>query len=133
MTFTLSSSQRFWGALCAFQAFIAVAAGAFGAHGLKNLVAAQNLEWWHTACQYLMYHAIAGLFVVWASIWRSSFLFSAKLFSLGSVFFAGSLMAMTITDVRVLGAVTPIGGVLYLAGWALVIRSFLKNEQIPVN
>lgn len=124
----LSSVQQRWGAIAASQAFISVAAGAFGAHGLKNMVAAQNLEWWQTACQYLMYHSLAGILAVVLACISGKFLWSARLFTLGNVFFAGSLAVMTLTDIRLLGAVTPIGGVLYLAGWLILLQSFLQNS-----
>lgn len=124
----LSSVQQRWGAIAASQAFISVAAGAFGAHGLKNMVAAQNLEWWQTACQYLMYHSLAGILAVVLACISGKFLWSARLFTLGNVFFAGSLAVMTLTDIRLLGAVTPIGGVLYLAGWLMLLQSFLQNS-----
>ncbi len=133
MSFSFTSLQRRWGAIVAIQAFIAVAAGAFGAHGLKHMVPPQNIEWWQTACQYLMYHSLAGLFVVMAASWRPSFLQSAKLFLMGNVLFSGSLMVMTLTDLRILGAITPIGGVLYLIGWGWIVRSFIKSEEPPTN
>lgn len=125
----LSSLQQRWGAIAALQAFISVAAGAFGAHGLKNMVAAQNLEWWQTACQYLMYHSLGSVLAVLLAASSVKFLWSARLFTFGNVFFAGSLAVMTLTDIRMLGAVTPIGGALYLAGWLMMLKSFLQNSK----
>lgn len=121
--------QQRWGAIAALQAFISVAAGAFGAHGLKNMVAAHNLDWWQTACQYLMYHSLASLLAVFLAVNSAKFLWTARLFTLGNIFFAGSLALMTLTDIRILGAVTPIGGVLYLAGWLMMLKCFLQNTK----
>ena len=128
-----SSIQRRWGAIACLQAFISVAAGAFGAHGLKHMVAAQNLEWWQTACQYLMYHSLGSVLAVLLASISVKFLWSARLFTFGNLLFAGSLAVMTMTDIRVLGAVTPIGGVLYLAGWLMMLKSFLQGSKNVVN
>lgn len=128
-----SSIQQRWGAIAALQAFISVGAGAFGAHALKQVVPLQNLEWWQTACQYLMYHSLAGVLAVLLTAVSVRFLWAVKLFTLGNVFFAGSLFLMTLTDIRVLGAVTPIGGVLYLSGWLVLIFGFLKLNKNVVN
>ncbi|SBS35539.1 hypothetical protein MAQ5080_03210 [Marinomonas aquimarina] len=124
----LSSSQQRWGAIAAFQAFLSVAAGAFGAHGLKNMVAAHNLEWWQTACQYLMYHSLGSVLAVLLASMSVKFLWSVRLFTCGNILFAGSLALMTLTDIRILGAVTPIGGVLYLAGWLVMLKGFLHTS-----
>lgn len=122
-----------WAALSAAQALLAVAAGAFGAHGLKSMVAPQNLEWWQTACQYLMYHSLAGLVGVLLSLHVVSVLRSAYFFTAGNLLFAGSLMVMTLTDVRILGVVTPLGGVLYLVAWLWMITSVLKAAKKASN
>lgn len=125
--------QKRWGALCALQAFIAVAAGAFGAHGLKHLVTEQSLTWWQTACQYLMYHSLAGLILVGLAFYSARFIVSVRLFTLGNVLFAGSLCLMTLTGIKMLGAITPIGGVMYLLGWLLAIRTFVTIANKPAK
>ena len=122
-----------WGAICALQAFLSVVAGAFGAHGLKSLVAPAQLEWWHTGCQYLMYHSLAGLVALACCSAVPRAVLAVRLFSLGNLFFAGSLALMTLTDMRWLGAVTPIGGVLYLAGWSVLIIGFIKAANKASN
>ena len=108
----------------AFNGFLAVALGAFGAHGLKARLAslpdaAQRLAWWQTASDYHLYHALAlGLLalscerlpVVWARLSGGSTL-------LGIALFSGSLYAMTLTGRTGLGAITPIGGLGLLLGW----------------
>ncbi|WP_425642586.1 DUF423 domain-containing protein [Marinomonas gallaica] len=129
----LSRVQQRWGAIATLQAFISVAAGAFGAHGLKQIVAEQNLAWWQTASQYMMYHSLGGILAVVLMAVSARFLWSVKLFTLGNLLFSGSLFVMTLTDIRLLGAVTPIGGVLYLSGWFVLLIGFLKPHKNVVN
>lgn len=113
--------------------FLGVGLGAFGAHGVKRLLegsadAAQRLAWWETASKYHLIHALAiGLTAALAAhVDGLSPKLAAWLFAGGIVLFSGSLYAMTLTNVRLLGAVTPLGGLLLLAGWALVGYSALK-------
>jgi uncharacterized membrane protein YgdD (TMEM256/DUF423 family) len=100
-------------------AFIGVAAGAFGAHGLKNYLSAEMLAIFETAVRYQMYHAFALFAVAWASTrFSSPFVTSSGwLFIAGIVIFSGSLYALSLTEIRWLGAITPIGGLAFLAGW----------------
>jgi uncharacterized membrane protein YgdD (TMEM256/DUF423 family) len=113
--------------LCAVLGFTGVAFGAFGAHGLKTALealpdAAQRLAWWETGARYHQVHALAvGLAAVLAAQVKSPLpRVAAWLFLLGVVLFAGSLYLMALTGVRVLGAVTPLGGVALLVGWTLL-------------
>lgn len=129
----LTPTQSKWGAWCAAQALLAVGAGAFGAHGLKHMVEPTHLAWWQTACQYLMYHSLAGLLALLLCAVIPRGLDATRLFTGGNVLFAGSLMAMTLTDVRWLGAITPIGGILYLAGWLVLIIGFIKAANKASN
>lgn len=133
LTIGFTPLQRRWGALVALQALLSVAAGAFGAHGLKSIVAEQNLAWWHTACQYMMYHSLGGLLAVCLGVISVRFLWSVKLFTFGNVLFSGSLFIMTLTDLRTLGAITPVGGGLYLIGWIMLLFGFLKPHKNVVN
>ncbi|MDF2698340.1 MAG: hypothetical protein K0S65_6724 [Labilithrix sp.] len=105
--------------------FLAVALGAFGAHGLRARLApladgAQRLEWWTTGAHYQAIHALAlGLVAYLASRSSSSAVSVAAIaFVAGVVLFSGSLFLMTLTGVRWLGAITPIGGLAFLVGWA---------------
>lgn len=112
--------------------FLAVALGAFGAHGLDRRLAsladhADRMRWWQTGAQYHLAHALAiGLAAV--AVGRgvpaapAGFLFLA-----GTVLFSGSLYAMTLTGVRALGAVTPLGGLCFLAGWAVLAAAALRS------
>jgi uncharacterized membrane protein YgdD (TMEM256/DUF423 family) len=105
--------------------FLAVALGAFGAHGLRSRLApladgAQRLEWWTTGAHYQAIHALAlGLVAYLASRSSSSAVSVAAIaFIAGVVLFSGSLFVMTLTGIRWLGAITPIGGLAFLVGWA---------------
>lgn len=101
-------------------AFVAVAAGAFGAHALEARLEPEALEVFETAARYHMYHAlalvaVAGLAARWPDpLWGAA----GGLFVAGIAIFSGSLYALSATGVRWLGAVTPVGGLALLAGWA---------------
>lgn len=97
---------------------IGVALGAFGAHGLPNMLGATELAWWNTAVQYQMWHAL-GLLGLGASRLPRPGL-PAALLLIGTLIFSGSLYVMALSGWRTLGMVTPIGGTLMIAGWALV-------------
>src|SRR6187200_262427 len=103
-------------ALGALNAALAVAAGAFAAHGLRERLAARSLEVFETAARYHMYHALAmvlaGMLVATRGASTAGWLFQA-----GIALFSGSLYALALTDMKVLGAVTPVGGLAFLAGW----------------
>src|ERR1700759_2716466 len=91
-----------------------VALGAFGAHGLRSLLSPEAFGWWQTAVQYQMWHAI-GLVALGAGPLAGK-RGPAIMLGAGTLVFSGSLYAMALTDARWLGAVTPIGGVLMIAG-----------------
>jgi len=112
-------------------AAIGVAAGAFGAHGLKNLLTPEMLAIYETAVRYQMYHAF-GLIVVGlveAQFRNAKIPLAGWSFVAGTILFSGSLYALTLTNMRWLGAVTPIGGVAFIAGWLLLAFSFLRREK----
>jgi uncharacterized membrane protein YgdD (TMEM256/DUF423 family) len=101
--------------------FLGVALGAFGAHGLKNRLSPEMLEVFDTGVRYHMYHTIAVLIVAAAigHIGNARLLAMAGwFFFAGMLLFSGSLYALALTRVGILGAVTPIGGLLFLIGWA---------------
>jgi uncharacterized membrane protein YgdD (TMEM256/DUF423 family) len=103
--------------------FLGVALGAFGAHELKNILAANDTaSIWQTAVLYHLLHAGASL---WAS-GRSST--TVWLWTAGVIIFSGSLYILAVTNIRWLGAVTPVGGLLLLAGWTLVVFSKSKAQ-----
>jgi uncharacterized membrane protein YgdD (TMEM256/DUF423 family) len=99
----------------ALNAALAVAAGAFGAHGLRERLSPRALEIFETAARYHMYHALA---MVLAGVMTAKGASTAGwMFQAGIVVFCGSLYALALTDVKVLGAITPLGGLAFLAGW----------------
>ena len=119
-----------WIGVAAINMAIAVALGAFGAHGLKNIADEQQLAWWHTGTLYLLVHAI-GLLVVGLLI-RLNYVTqtTAWLLQIGVIIFAGSLYAMTLGAPRWFGAITPIGGVLMIAGWVwLAVTAFRLGKS----
>jgi uncharacterized membrane protein YgdD (TMEM256/DUF423 family) len=113
----------------ALSAFIAVAAGAFGAHALRARLAPDLLVVFETGARYQMYHALALLAVAWAANhWPGTPLRVAGwLFIGGTLLFSGSLYLLALTGVRWLGAVTPLGGLLFLAGWAALAIGVAKG------
>src|SRR5690554_1933120 len=101
---------------------VAVAAGAFGAHALTARVSSERLQTFETAVRYQMYHALALLAVGWMTSMWSAWQFTAAgwLLVAGILIFSGSLYVLVLTDTPWLGAVTPIGGVAFIAGWLLL-------------
>ncbi len=101
-----------------------VALGAFGAHALKKRLAPELLETFETGVRYQMYHALA-LLIVAISLARwtnSSFVIAGGwLFVVGTVLFSGSLYLLAFTGMRKLGAITPLGGIAFIAGWTLLV------------
>jgi uncharacterized membrane protein YgdD (TMEM256/DUF423 family) len=111
--------ERLFFGLGAVSAFLSVAAGAFGAHALRTRLPPDLLAVFETAARYQMYHALGLLAVAWA-VGRGVGGFAqwaGWLFVAGTVLFSGSLYALALSGVRWLGAVTPLGGVAFLAGW----------------
>lgn len=108
--------------LGAVNAFISVALGAFGAHGLEGRISDHYLGIWETAVQYQMFHA-AGLIAIGILIGLTGVPMNAAgwLMFAGIIFFSGSLYVLAVSGISVLGAITPIGGVLFLAAWVMVI------------
>jgi uncharacterized membrane protein YgdD (TMEM256/DUF423 family) len=98
---------------------VAVALGAFGAHTLRDRLSTDLLSIFETGVRYQMYHALALLLTAWAiTRWSGSFSVAAGwLFVAGSVIFSGSLYALSLSGVRWLGAITPLGGVAFIVGW----------------
>ena len=118
-----------WFAVGAALACLGVILGAFGAHGLKARVTPELLAVFETGVRYHMYHALALLAVGWQVERGASGLAVAAgwLFVAGIAVFSGSLYAMALTGARWLGAVTPLGGVCFIAGWALLAVAALRR------
>jgi uncharacterized membrane protein YgdD (TMEM256/DUF423 family) len=96
----------------------AVMLGAFGAHALRSALGPQQLGWWQTATQYQLAHALALLTVSILPIRRASL--AAGCIALGTIIFSGTLYLMALGLPHWLGAITPIGGLMLIAGWLLL-------------
>lgn len=112
----------------ALSAFIAVGAGAFGAHGLKARLTPDMLAVFEVAVRYQMSHALALLVVAWAvTRWPGTAINAGgMLFIAGTLIFSGSLYILSLTGIKWLGAITPIGGLALLAGWLCLAWGVLK-------
>jgi len=112
-------ARTFWILGCVF-GLIGVAAGAFGAHALRARLEPDLLAVWETGARYQLYHALALLAVALAATLRpgAGWALPGWLFTAGIVVFSGSLYVLALSGVRWLGAITPLGGVALLAGWA---------------
>jgi uncharacterized membrane protein YgdD (TMEM256/DUF423 family) len=118
--------------LMALNAFVAVACGAFGAHALKARLTPELLDVWQTAVQYQMFHCVGLLAVALWPLTRTNaalLKWSGHLFCVGLVLFCGSLYALALSGVRILGAITPIGGVAWLLAWALLVKAALSTKS----
>lgn len=102
--------------------FLAVALGAFGAHALRGKIDDHYLDVYKTAVMYHMFHALALFVVAWASTVSKSpnIQIAGYCFLAGVLLFSGSLYALSVTSIKWLGAITPLGGLSFLAGWALL-------------
>jgi uncharacterized membrane protein YgdD (TMEM256/DUF423 family) len=115
--------------LAAFLGFSAVALGAFGAHGLRDRVSPALLEAYRTGVLYQLVHALAALGVALAAGRLRRARVIAGLFAAGVALFSGSLYLMALTGITALGAITPLGGLCFLAGWALLFLTPLECAQ----
>ena len=108
---------------------LAVIAGAFGAHALKNHLSDAMLQTWKTAVDYHFYHALGILLIGILSVampsvqlkWPAIFLFA------GIVLFSGSLYALALSGIKTLGAITPLGGLSFISGWILLLVDVWKK------
>ena len=113
---------RYWFMSGCLIAGLGIAAGAFGAHALKQRLSVDLLQVFETGVRYQMYHAF-GLIVVALAMDRwpgNSLQIAAWLFLAGIVLFSGSLYVLCLSGIRALGAITPIGGLCFLGGWAFL-------------
>jgi len=99
--------------------FLSVLFGAFGAHALEKILDEKSLSWWHTATQYLSTHALAliliGLWLERNSKRKANF--AAYSFIVGIFLFSGSLYALALSGWKILGIITPFGGLAFMLGW----------------
>jgi len=124
---------RIWLTLASLSGFMAVAAGAFGAHAASS---PQAKGWLETGGHYQLIHALAvfACFVAWRLLQSPASAIAAWLFLIGALIFSGSLYLMAFGAPRVLGAVTPIGGLLLLAGWLVLgWATFAGSRSAPLS
>lgn len=109
--------------------FLGVAAGAFGAHMVRERLRPERLDNWNTAADYQLWHALATIAAgIAAARWESGAAAAAGwCFIAGTVVFSGSLYALALTDRAKLGAITPVGGVLLLVGWAFLVVAAVRG------
>jgi uncharacterized membrane protein YgdD (TMEM256/DUF423 family) len=126
--------EKTWVVLGCILAGFGVAAGAFGAHALRDVLTVDLLAVYETAARYQLVHALALLFVGLASaMWPDRrWNIAASLFAVGVVVFAGSLYMLALTGARWLGAITPIGGACFLAGWLVTAGAATRSMGRPV-
>lgn len=107
---------------------LAVLSGAFGAHALRSQLDVAALQVWHTAVDYQFWHALALLGVSFAapSRWRAA---AAAGFCVGIALFCGSLYALALAAPRVVGAITPIGGLAFIVGWIALAGAFWRTAR----
>lgn len=109
---------------------LAIGLGAFGAHGLEDTLSERMMEVYQTAVLYHLVHAVALLGLsfapnsLWSSKWTSRIAYA---WSAGIVLFSGSLYALAITEIGPLGAITPFGGLFFIAGWVMVALVRIEN------
>ena len=120
-------TRRLWMTLAALSGFLAVAAGAFAAHGLKDPKAAEVMR---TGATYEMFHALAAIgCAMFVQVGARRARFAPAFFLSGSVLFSGSLYALALGAPRSVGLVTPFGGLLFLAGWLVLAWSARDVDQ----
>ena len=115
--------------IAACSAMLSVILGAFAAHGLKTKLSETLLNTFQTGVQYQMYHSLAIilLIILYRQMPQSLLLYSAGFMVAGIVLFSGSLYMLAITQIKWFGPITPLGGVCFIIGWALLIAAALKG------
>ena len=115
----------------AFSAMFSVVLGAFAAHGLKSKLTETLLNTFQTGVQYQMYHSLALILLVilYRQMPQSLLLYSAGFMLAGIILFSGSLYMLALTQLKWFGPITPIGGVCFIVGWALLIAAALKGAN----
>ncbi|WP_189572831.1 DUF423 domain-containing protein [Marinobacter zhanjiangensis] len=127
----VATIHRPWLAAGALIAMLAVMAGAFGAHGLRGMVSERALEVFQTAVTYQIYHAIALVLVALLSatgLSRRLLGVAGGFFLAGIILFSGSLYLLVLTDIRWVGPITPLGGVCFMVGWAVLVAAALRRS-----
>lgn len=126
-------SSKLYLVMIGISGFLAVAVGAFGAHALKGIIPPERMVIFETGNKYHFYHTIMSLIAIYFSeftdnrIWK----WASGFFLIGIVFFSFSLYALAITGIKILGAITPFGGVCFLVGWAFILFASIQSRNVP--
>lgn len=113
--------------LGALNALMSVGTGAFGAHGLEGKLSEKYMSVWEKATTYQMYHGLGLILIgIISGVTSLNLNWAGWLMFLGIVFFSGSLYVLALTQIRVLGAITPIGGICFILGWLLLVIASFK-------
>lgn len=124
--------QRKFMIIGAIMAMLSVAIGAFGAHMLEPIVGEDAMKVYETGVQYHMAHALGIILIaIAAGIWGDSrkLAWAGWLLFAGIILFSGSLYVLTVTGIKLLGAITPIGGVAFIAGWICLIADAASRKK----
>jgi len=119
--------EKMWVVTGGIAGFVGVALGAFGAHGLKDIISQEMLEIYKTGVFYQLIHALAILTIGLFS--KEKLLISASFFLIGIILFSCSLFAYSLTQIKVLTFITPLGGISFLIGWLLIILNGIKMKM----
>ena len=119
--------NKMWVVTGGVAGFVGVALGAFGAHGLKDILSQEMLEIYKTGVFYQLIHAVAILTIGLFS--KEKLLISASFFLIGIILFSCSLFAYSLTQIKVLTFITPLGGISFLIGWLLIILNGIKMKM----
>lgn len=128
---TINKSVRFFLTVSSIMMALAIAIGAFGAHGLKSIVSPELLITYNTGVEYQFYNTLglfAATFMIYLKPDSKSLVVSAWLILIGMVIFSFSLYALVLLNMPILGAITPIGGTLLIIAWVILAISFYKEK-----
>ena len=130
MLISLASSGKLWMAVGAIFGLLSILAGAFGAHALRGVLTENALNTFETAVRFQMYHALAILVTGLLTSRLPSNLIgvSGALFTIGILFFSGSLYALSLSGIGAFGAVAPVGGISLIGGWTALIVGIIKRK-----
>ena len=119
--------------LGALNALMSVGTGAFGAHGLEGKLSEKYMSVWEKATTYQMYHGLGLILIgIISGVTSINVNWAGWLMFLGIVFFSGSLYVLALTQVRVLGAITPIGGICFILGWLLLVIASVSYTHLTL-
>lgn len=126
---TLSSQARRWIAIGAINAALAVTLGAFGAHGLQSVLTPKALQTWHTGVDYHGFHALGLLLTGLITQFHSAAAQAARWLLSGILLFSGSLYLLALSDWKGIALVTPIGGLCFIIGWAMLAWQMRRRDE----